>query len=186
MKTSISEQQIQKRVKELSINFLKNNKNLEELNLICILEGSLPFFKDLLRNLKQNISDNNLSIKINEYYIQTKSYEGTESTNNLQIKKDLTKQQKQKLKGKEIFIVEDIVDTGNTLAFLINYLNQFEPKSIKIISLLNKPSKRKLQNKSIHPDYCCFEIEDKFVVGYGLDLDGKYRDLRNIIEYESK
>lgn len=186
MKILISQKQIQEKLKKLSIKFLEDNINLTELNLICILEGSLPFFKDLLKNLKQDISDNNLSIKINEYYMQAKSYERTESTNNIKIIKDLTQKEKQQLKYKDVFIVEDIIDTGNTLSFLIKYLKQFKLNSIKIISLLNKPSKRKPENKCIQLDYCCFEIEDKFVIGYGLDLDGKYRELKYIAEYEAK
>ena len=187
MQKLFSELQIQKRVQELSSEILKeeilnNNKNNKQLNLICILEGSLSFFKDLIKYLKENIEINNYNIKIKEFFIQAKSYEGITPTSNIKIIQDLTKKQKEAIKNKEIYIVEDIVDTGNTILFLKNHLKQFNPKSIKIISLLNKPSKRKQQHKNINPDYCCFEIEDLFVIGYGLDFNGKYRDLSYITE----
>ena len=98
------------------------------------------------------------------------SYEGTESTGNVQINKDV----RNSIKGKDVIIVEDIVDTGRTLDYLLKYLNKKEPNSIKTVSMLSKPSRRVI---NINADYVGFEIEDKFVIGYGLDYNEKYRNL---------
>lgn len=185
MKVLLTKKQIENKLLKIS-NLILAQNNKDEFEFVCVLDGALPFFKDLITNLQEVIANKKLLIKINKYYVRLKSYEGTKTKGVIEIKKDLTKNQKNKINNKDIFIVEDIVDTGKTLSFLISYLKEFNPKSIKIISLLNKPSKRKKENNDIKPDYCCFYIEDKFVVGYGLDYNEKYRELAYIAEYNKK
>ena len=98
------------------------------------------------------------------------SYAGTESTGIIKINKDI----RDSVEGKDVIIVEDIIDTGRTLTYILEYLKQKSPNSIKIATLLSKPSRRVVK---LDADYTGFEIEDKFVIGYGLDYDEKYRNL---------
>ena len=98
------------------------------------------------------------------------SYKGTESTGTVKINKDI----RNSIEGKEVIIVEDIIDTGRTLTYVLEYLKQKNPNSIKIVTMLSKPSRRVME---LNVDYIGFSIDDKFVVGYGLDYNEKYRNL---------
>lgn len=131
--------------------------------LIPILKGSVMFFADLVRKLPLDCTFD---------FMSATSYgSGTESSGNVMITKDITID----IKGKDIIIVEDILDTGNTLFYIKNYLNdKYEPASIRICTLFDKPSRRK---KDIKADYSGDEVDDMFIVGYGLDFDENYRDL---------
>lgn len=133
----------------------------KELVLIGILKGSFIFLADLCR-----IIDLPLSID----FIGLASYEGTQSTGIVRITSDLT----QPIEGKHVLIVEDIIDTGQTMDFLLKNLRTRRPASLKVCSLLFKPSRNIVP---ITIDYLGFEIPDVFVVGYGLDFEGKYRNL---------
>lgn len=133
----------------------------KELVLIGILKGSFIFLADLCR-----IIDLPLSID----FIGLASYVGTQSTGIVRITSDLT----QPIEGKHVLIVEDIIDTGQTMDFLLKNLRTRRPASLKVCSLLFKPSRNIVP---ITIDYLGFEIPDVFVVGYGLDFEGKYRNL---------
>ena len=160
MNVLINEIKIQARIKEIAKQIEKDYEG-KELIFLGILKGSLPFLWELAKNIKNDIRFE---------FIEVSSYEGTESTGKIKINKDLT----ESITGKDVIIVEDIVDTGRTLTFLKQYLLERKPNSLKIAALLSKPSRRVME---IGVDYIGFQIEDKFVVGFGLDYDQKYRNL---------
>ena len=157
-----TEEEIQKRIKELANQISKDYKD-KEINLICTLKGAIYFTCDLSKNIDK-------TVKID--FLKVKSYLGKNS-GVVELKSDLLPD----IKGKDIIIVEDIIDTGKTLSFLKEYLEEKKPKSIKICTLLDKPSRRVVELKA---DYVGFEIEDEFVIGYGLDFDEEYRNLKYI------
>lgn len=161
----IDEKTLNERIKQLAEQITEDYKGTE-LTLICILKGSMYFFTDLTRNL---------NLDTNIEFMRLSSYQGEESTGKIEIKVDLEKP----IKGKDILIVEDIVDTGKTMSFLLDYLSLKEPNSIKICTLLDKPERRE-EDSDIKVDYVGFTIPNRFVIGFGLDLDEKYRNLKEI------
>ncbi len=160
MNVLINEAKLQMRIKEIARQIEKDYDG-KEIVFLGILKGSLPFLWELAKNIKNDIRFE---------FIEASSYEGTESTGTVKINKDI----KDSIEGKDVIIVEDIVDTGRTLTFLKQYLLEKKPNSLKIAALLSKPSRRVME---IGVDYIGFQIEDKFVVGFGLDYDQKYRNL---------
>jgi len=157
----ISESEIQERVKELA---KKINADFagEELHVIGVLNGAFVFMADLVRHL---------TIPVTIEFMSASSYgDSTESSGELKINLDI----KTDIKGKNVLIVEDIVDTGLTLSVLRKNLEARGSKTLKLASLLFKPA-RNIHKVDI--DYLAFEIEDKFVIGYGLDFAGRYREL---------
>jgi len=160
----ISEQKISQRVKELGEQISAQYKG-EKLTVICVLKGSFIFCADLIRQI---------SIPVEVEFVQVSSY-GSErvSSGNIDFKLPL----KNSIEGKNVLVVEDIVDTGNTLDFLLKYFSEQKPKSLKLASLLFKPVKLE---KEVTIDYLGFEIEDKYVIGYGLDDNEMYRELAYI------
>ncbi len=137
----------------------------KELVMVCILKGAALFFSDLIREV---------SLPMVIDFMSASSYgSGTESKGEVRIKKDLDRP----IAGKHVILVEDIVDTGNTIYFLQNYLKDRGAASVRVATLLDKPARRKVPLKA---DYYCFTIPDAFVVGYGLDYDEKYRNLPDI------
>lgn len=161
LKTFINEKQLQKRVKELATQIQNDYKN-EDITFICILKGSIYFFTDLTKRI-----DNNLNLE----FMRVSSYlNGTQSTGEIQLKLDLSIS----IENKNVIVVEDIIDSGRTLSYLLKYLKIKKPKSLKLCTLLDKPSRRVV--KDVKVDYIGFTIPDYFVVGYGLDLDEKYRN----------
>lgn len=155
------ERVINERVKELA-NQLYDIYVDSEVVFICTLKGAVFFACDLLKNYK---GDARME------FLRVSSYKGTQSTGkielNLSISEDI-------IKDKNVVIIEDIVDTGNTLSFLCNYINKMNPKTLITCTLLDKKIKRIV---NIDPTYSGFVIDDLFVVGYGLDCDGMYRNL---------
>ena len=135
----------------------------KDLLLVSILKGSVVFMADLMRAITEPCSID---------FMVVSSYGGanTTSTGLVKIVKDLD----QDLSGKDVLIVEDILDTGVTLSHLVPMLKLRRPNSVRLCTILSKPSRRKVD---IEPDYCGFEVPDEFVVGYGLDYDEKYRNL---------
>jgi len=167
-KTLIEEKDLKKRVKELAERISKDYEG-EEVTLICILSGASIFFADLVREL-------DLSVKFE--FMSVSSYgSGTVSSGEVKILKDVN----HPIVGKNVIIVEDIIDSGCTLSFLKRVLEQRQPKSIRVCTILDKPSRRKLEFRG---DYVGFEIPDEFVVGYGLDFDGRYRNLKDVCVLE--
>ena len=143
----------------------------KDIHLICILKGGVFFTCELAKRLTVPVSMDFMSVS---------SYgAGTVSSGVVKIIKDLD----EPLEGKDVLIVEDIIDSGRTLAYLIEILKQRGPKSIHLCTLLDKPERR--VKKQVHVDYTCFTIPDEFVVGYGLDYDQKYRNLPYIGVVES-
>lgn len=160
IKTLISEEELQKRVKELAKQIYEDY-NKQEITFICILKGSVFFTVDLAKNIPSDV-------KLE--FIRVSSYHGTESTGKIELKLDL----REDIEGKDIIIIEDIVDTGRTLTYLKKHLKAKKPKSLKICTLLDKKERRVCE---IEPEYVGFNIPDKFVLGYGLDVDESYRNL---------
>jgi len=161
MKVLIDEQKIENRVAELSAQIAAdyNDKNLV---VIGILKGAVLFMADLIKKI-----DIPLSID----FMAVSSYgKSTRSSGIVRILKDLDEE----IEGKDVLIVEDIVDTGLTLKFLAENILSRNPKSLRVCCLLDKPSRRKV---AVSVDYVGFEIPDEFVVGYGLDYDQKHRNM---------
>lgn len=158
----ISEKEIDNRILEIAGRINKDYEG-EELTLICVLKGGVMFMCDLAKRLNLNVRLDFMSVS--SYGSETKS------SGVVKIIKDLD----DSIDGKNVLVVEDIIDSGNTLSYLMDILKKRGPKSIKLCTLLDKPSRR--EKKDVFVDYVCFEIEDKFVVGYGLDYDQRYRNL---------
>ncbi len=157
----LTAEQIDKRVKELAAQMDKLYEGRTPV-VICILKGSVLFFTDLIRNMKTSIELDFMAVS---------SYgSGTKSSGQLTIKKDLSTD----IKGRDVLIVEDIIDSGNTLYRLKKMLIERAPASINIITLLDKPQRREAP---MEPEYTGFVIEDEFVIGYGLDYAEEYRNL---------
>ena len=163
-KVLISKEDIEKKVKEISLKISEDYKGLNPL-FVCILKGSVFFTADLLRNVTTPAQI--------DFMVVSSYGSGTTSSGTLNIKKDLSVD----IKGKHVIVVEDIIDSGNTLYLLKDLLLSREPASVKICTLLDKPDRR---IKEVEVDYCGFKIPDEFVVGYGLDYDENYRTLPDI------
>lgn len=163
IKVLISEEQINERLDELANQLMEEYRG-KEIIFLCTLKGSVFFAVELSKRIKNNIKFE---------FIEVSSYENNESTGNVKLNKDITGA----VEGKEVIIIEDIVDTGRTLMYLKAYLKQKQPKSLKICALLDKPSRRLLP---IEADYVGFTVENKYVVGYGLDDEQNYRNLNYV------
>lgn len=160
----ISKEEIQNRIGEIAKQLDEEYKDKNPL-MVCILKGAVMFFADLTRAM---------TIPLAIDFMALSSYgAGTRSSGEVRMIKDLDG----KIEGRDIIIVEDIMDSGYTLTYLKKVLSSRMPRSIKICCLLDKPSRREVD---IQPDYVCFEVENQFVVGYGLDYDQKYRNLPEI------
>ena len=156
----VSEEQLKAKVAELGAQISRDYAG-KNLVLVSILKGSVVFMADLMRAV---------SIPCNIDFMVVSSYGGSNTTTSglVKIIKDLDGD----LSGKDVLIVEDILDTGVTLSNLVPMLKMRNPNSVKICTILDKPSRRKAD---IQPDYEGFQVPDEFVVGYGLDYDEKYR-----------
>jgi len=168
LKEMISEQTIKERVIELGKQ-ISTDYNGKDVLAVGVLKGSVIFMADLVREM------DDINVEIG--FLAVSSYKGTNSTGEVRVLCDLDKP----LDDTHVLIVEDILDTGNTLSYLKKMLSVRKPASIKIVSLLNKPDRRVADIKL---DYEGFVIPDEFVVGYGLDYDGYYRNLKNICTVE--
>lgn len=158
-----SETQIQQRVSELGQTITEAYRGDDEpLVVITLMKGAVIFSADLVRQIKHPL--------ILDYMIVSSYGDETESSGELRVIKDL----QESVRGKHVLIVDDIVDSGNTMYRIISMLKTKSPKSIKSCTLLNKPSRRTV---SIEPDYAGFDVEDLFVIGYGLDYAQLYREL---------
>lgn len=162
IKPLLSEEEIQIRIKKFA-DIINEKYKDQEVYLVCVLKGSVMFMADLAKHLK-------MPVKME--FIRLSSYgSGTTSSgkvNAVDIKLP-------DLNGKNVLIIEDIIDTGHTAKFLMDFLNHnFKFNDIKFCTLLDKKVKREV---NINADYYCFEVDDKFLVGYGLDIDGYFRNL---------
>ena len=158
----INEEELNKKIKELATIIEEDFKG-EELVLICILKGAVYFAIYLSKQIKNNV--------VTLDFMKVSSYGNDFVTSgNVEFILDITTD----ITGKNVIVVEDIIDSGYTLSFIKDYLSKKEPKSLKLCVLLDKKERRE---KEVKIDYTGFEIENKFVVGYGLDYEDKYRNL---------
>ena len=157
----LSEEEVEKRIREIGEQISRDYEG-RSVHLICVLKGGVFFTCELAKRLKVPVSLDFMSVS---------SYgDDTKSSGVVRIVKDLD----EPLEGKDVLIVEDIIDSGRTLSYLMEVLRQRGPKSLKLCTLLDKPERRV---RDVQVDYVCFNIPDEFVVGYGLDYAQKYRNL---------
>jgi hypoxanthine phosphoribosyltransferase len=159
----VSEDAIQARVRELGQQISDDYRG-RNLTLVSVLKGSLPFMADLMRSI-------DVPVRIDLMEVSSYGGTATESSGLVRILKDLSAS----IAGEDVLLVEDIIDTGLTLNYLIRYLRGKNPATLRICTLLDKPARRLVD---IPVDYTGFTIEDRFVVGYGLDYGELYRNLR--------
>ena len=157
----LSEEEVEARIRQIAAKISKDYAG-KEVHLICILKGGVFFMCELAKRITVPVSMDFMSVS---------SYgDGTSSSGVVKIAKDLD----ESLEGKDVLIVEDIIDSGRTLSYLIQILEKRKPRSLKLCTLLDKPERRV---KPVTVDYVGFNIPDEFVVGYGLDYAQKYRNL---------
>ena len=160
--TLIPEEEVEKRICEIAAQISKDYEG-KSVHLICILKGSVMFMSELAKRI---------TVPVTMDFMSCSSYgSGTVSKGIVKIAKDLD----EPIEGRDALIVEDIIDSGNTLSYLIEILGKRKPASLRLCTLLDKPSRR--VHHEVKVDYTCFQIEDLFVVGYGLDYDQRYRNL---------
>ena len=161
IRVMISEQDVDKRIEELGKQISEDYAG-KQVHLICILKGSVFFTCELAKRI---------SVPVSLDFMSVSSYgDGTTSSGIVKIAKDLD----ETLEGKDVIVIEDIIDSGRTLHYLLDVLQKRQPNSLKLCTLLDKPDRRV---KEVKVDYVGFEIPDEFVVGYGLDYAQKYRNL---------
>ena len=162
IQTLIPEEEVEKRICEIAAQISKDYEG-KSVHLICILKGSVMFMSELAKRI---------TVPVTMDFMSCSSYgSGTVSKGIVKIAKDLD----EPIEGRDALIVEDIIDSGNTLSYLIEILGKRKPASLRLCTLLDKPSRR--VHHEVKVDYTCFQIEDLFVVGYGLDYDQRYRNL---------
>ncbi len=174
----ISESHLQNRIHELGTQILTDYKN-QELVLLGVLRGSVLFFADLARAIfRAQLENPAREVQLQFEFVQLMSYHNNMKPSTV----ELIRGGSDYLKQRHVLIVEDIVDTGYTLKFLREHLQTLKPKTVKVCTLLDKPSQRQFP---VAIDYIGFEIPDTFVVGYGLDYAQQYRNLPYIAALES-
>jgi len=161
----ISQQEIKEKIQEIGQKITQDYKGLD-LVVVGVLKGSFIFLADLVRQIT---IDHEIDL------VGASSYEGTSSTGQVVF----TKQPDLELKGRDVLLVEDIVDTGQTLSKTVESMQLLNPRSIKICALIDKNERRETQ---INVDYSCFYLDEGFIVGYGLDYNEKYRNLPAIFD----
>lgn len=161
IKVLISEEEVDARIRELGEKISKEYEG-KQIHLICVLKGGVFFMCELAKRI---------TVPVSMDFMCVGSYgDGTKSSSVVRLAKDLD----ESIENKEVLIVEDIIDSGNTLYYLMDVLRQRKPASLRLCTLLDKPDRRV---KDVHVDWTGFEIPDEFVVGYGLDYAQKYRNL---------
>lgn len=166
----LAEEDVDRRIQEIGDQISRDYEG-KQVHLICVLKGGSFFMCELAKRITVPVSLDFMSVS---------SYgSATKSSGVVKIVKDLD----EPLKDKDVLVVEDIVDSGRTLSYLLDMLKDRGPKSIKLCTLLDKPERRVVD---VHVDYTCFQIPDEFVVGYGLDYDQRYRNLPyiGVVEFD--
>jgi len=163
LKVVYSEQQLHDKVAALGAQITEDYKDAKE-DIFCvgILKGAAVFYTDLVREIKLPVSF--------DFMIASSYGNGTSTSGTVKILKDLDYD----IENKHLIVIEDIIDSGTTMHYLMKYFKQRKPKSVKLCALLSKPSRRTVD---VDIDYCGFEVPDEFLVGYGLDYAEKYRNL---------
>lgn len=157
----LSEEEVDQRIAEIAADINRDYEG-KQIHLICVLKGGIFFTCELSKRLKVPVSMDFMSV--------TSYGAATKSSGVVKIIKDLDEE----IEGKHVLVVEDIIDSGRTLTYLLEYLRNRNPKSLRLCTLLDKPERRVVE---VDVDYTCFRIPDEFVVGYGLDYAQKYRNL---------
>ena len=161
IKVLITEEEVDARIRELGEKISKEYEG-KQIHLICVLKGGVFFMCELAKRI---------TVPVSMDFMCVGSYgDGTKSSGVVRLAKDLD----ESIENKEVLIVEDIIDSGNTLYYLMDVLRQRKPASLRLCTLLDKPDRRV---KDVHVDWTGFEIPDEFIVGYGLDYAQKYRNL---------
>lgn len=168
LKVVLSEKQIQERVAELGKQISADYKGKRPV-IICMLKGAVVFFSDLIRNL---------DVPLSMEFVRLSSYRNGTSSGEMQIVNDLNVD----VNGKDVLIVEDVVDSGKTLSFFIDLVKKKNPASVKICAFLDKPERRTV---NVDVDYVGFKVECGFVIGYGLDYAESFRELPYLAEIQS-
>jgi hypoxanthine phosphoribosyltransferase len=164
LKVLLRSSAIQKRVREMGLEISKDFKG-QRVHLIGVLKGAAIFLSDLIRQIRVEVSLDFMSVS---------SYgKGSQTSGQVRLMKDLDTS----IEGLNVIVVEDILDTGLTLGYLLRVLQQRKPKSLRIAALLDKPERR---IKDVKADYVGFRIPNEFVVGYGLDYAERYRNLKDV------
>lgn len=164
----ITREKIAKRVAEIASSLRRDLEGKQPL-FLCVLNGAFIFAADLFREIGLNDATIN--------FVRYSSYQGTSSSGNVKQLLGLTED----VRGKDVVIIEDIVDTGLTATKMIEDIRSREPASVRFVTLLHKPAS---SSTGFKPDYTAFEIDPQFIIGYGLDLDGKVRNLKDIYVVE--
>ena len=159
-KVLISQEEIQKRLYELAEQLDKDYEG-KEIIVLCVMRGGVFFTVDLTLKMKT---------KMKYEFLTISSYEGMESTGQIRLVQDL----RESIEGKDVLILEDIVDTGRSMAYLLEYLKSKKPNSLKLCVLANKAERREVE---VPIDYIGFEVPNKYIVGYGFDIDNAYRNI---------
>lgn len=170
VRVMLTEEEVDARIKEIGKRISKDYEG-KQVHLVCVLKGGSFFMCELAKRI---------TIPVSFDFMSVSSYgSDTKSSGIVKIVKDLD----EPLKDKEVIIVEDIIDSGRTLNYLVELLGKRDPKSLAICTLLDKPERRVVEVKV---DYTCFNIPDEFVVGYGLDYDQRYRNLPyiGVVEFD--
>lgn len=166
VKVLISEAELDVKIRELGARISREYGG-KTVHLICILRGSVMFMSELAKRI---------TVPVTMDFMSVSSYgDGTVSSGEIRIKKEL----EDDIEGKDVIVVEDIIDSGRTLSYLLQLLKQRNPASLKLCTMLDKPDRR---THEVYVDYTAFEVPDVFVVGYGLDCAQKYRNLPYIGE----
>lgn len=162
VKVMIPEEQVEERIKQLGEQISKDYAG-KQIHLICVLKGGVFFMCELAKRI---------TVPVTMDFMSVSSYgAGTKSSGIVKIVKDLD----QSIEGRDVLVVEDIIDSGRTLSHLMKILNERKPSSICLCTLLDKPERREVDDVNV--DYTGFQVPDEFVVGYGLDYDQMYRNL---------
>ena len=166
----LAEEDVDRRIQEIGDQISKDYDG-KQIHLICVLKGGSFFMCELAKRITVPVSLDFMSV--------SSCGSATKSSGVVKIVKDLD----EPLKDKDVLVVEDIVDSGRTLSYLLEMLKDRGPKSVKLCTLLDKPERRVVD---VHVDYTCFQIPDEFVVGYGLDYDQRYRNLPyiGVVEFD--
>ena len=159
-KVLISQEEIQKRLYELAAQLDKDYEG-KEIVVLCVMRGGVFFTVDLTLKMKT---------KMKYEFMTISSYEGTESTGQIRLVQDL----RESIEGKDVLILEDIVDTGRSMSYVLEYLRSKNPNSLKLCVLANKAERREVE---VPIDYIGFEVPNKYIVGYGFDIDNAYRNI---------
>lgn len=161
----LSEEQIQSRVEELGKKITSDYQG-KSIVVICMLKGAIVFFSDIVRNL---------NLPLSMEFARLSSYKNGTSSGEMEVVHDISSD----ITGKDVLIIEDIVDSGKTLSYFVKLLNEKNPASIKICAFLDKKERREVE---VNVDYAGFDIDCGFVVGYGLDYAERYRELPFLAE----